>query len=338
MLLSNLSVFVLSLATHAAAGQVSTGEPPKLRPVVQRSIEYLEKEGAAWKKKQGCASCHHVPVMIWALSEANNEGYSVNEKLLNEMTAWSLAAENHTEVFPDLPQDKNHTETDYLGPLLLALGSGAIKDPDAAVKKGRGRLLALAVSQQDKDGSWHANAAGRPPIHASKDVQTSWLLLALSHPADAASDRWKSQREAAAAWLSRNPHADSPQGLAMRLLVNHALGRPAASAQPLLEALFALQNDDGGWSQTKAMKSDAFATGLALYVIAGQRSASASRSVQRAQAFLAKTQQEDGSWPMTSRAAEPTGPGPARSLGPIRFFGAGWGALGLVRSAPKLDD
>jgi hypothetical protein len=48
---------------------------PELRQVVQRSTQFLEKEGAAWMKKQQCAACHHIPVMVWALSEARNRGY-----------------------------------------------------------------------------------------------------------------------------------------------------------------------------------------------------------------------------------------------------------------------
>jgi squalene-hopene/tetraprenyl-beta-curcumene cyclase len=309
---------------------------PQLRQVVRRSTEFLEKEGAAWMKKQQCASCHHIPVMVWALGEARHRGYRVNEALLGDVTSWALAAENHAQVFPDLPLDKKRTETDYLGPLLLALGVGAIEDRDAAVEKARQRLVARAVSQQGKDGSWHANSGGRPPVHASRDVQTSWLLLALSDPAGAkeTNDPWKAQREAAAGWLSRNPAADSHQGLAMRLLVNQRLGKPADDTKPLLESLLGQQNEDGGWSQSKKMTSDAFATGLALYVLSGQKAEGVEKAVRRAQAFLARTQQADGSWPMASRAAEPPGPGPAGNLGPIRYFGTAWATIGLVRSSP----
>jgi squalene-hopene/tetraprenyl-beta-curcumene cyclase len=182
----SLPILLVVVAGPAAPeqppGEETTGPP--LRQVVQRSTEFLEKEGAAWMKKQQCASCHHIPAMVWALSEARQRGYRVNEKLLGEVTSWALAADSHAQVFPDLPLDKKRTETDYLGPLLMALGVGAIEGRDAAVEQARQRLLAHAVSQQVKDGSWHANSGGRPPVHASRDVQTSWLLLALSDPAE----------------------------------------------------------------------------------------------------------------------------------------------------------
>ena len=142
------------------------------------------------------------------------------------------------------------------------------------------------------------------------------------------------QREAAAEWLSRNPPADSHQALAMRLLVNQRLGKPANDLKPLLKSLLGQQNEDGGWSQSKKMKSDAFATGLALYVLSGQKTERVEKAVRRAQAFLGKTQRPDGSWPMASRAAEPSGPGPAGDLRPIRYFGTAWATIGLVRSSP----
>jgi hypothetical protein len=328
-----LMVFAGPAAPERPPEEETTG--PQLGQVVQRSTEFLEKEGAAWMKKQQCPSCHHIPVMVWALGEARSRGYRVNEKLLGEVTSWALAAENRGQVFPDLPLDKKRTEADYLGPLLMALGVGAIKDRDAATEKARQRLVAHAVSQQGKDGWWHANSGGRPPVHASRDVQTSWLLLALSDPAEAKDTKgpWKAQREAAARWLSRNPAADSHQALAMRLLVNQRLGKPANDLKPLLKSLLGQQNEDGGWSQLKQKKSDAFATGLSLYVLSGQKAEGVDTAVRRAQAFLRKTQQSDGSWPMASRAAEPSGPGPARDLRPIRYFGTAWATIGLVRSS-----
>jgi hypothetical protein len=331
----SLPLLLMAVASPSAADEAASSPP--VRQVVQRSTEFLEKEGAAWMRKQQCASCHHIPLMVWALSEARGRGYPVNEKLLGEVTSWALAAESHAEVFPDLPLDKKRTETDYLGPLLMALAISARGDRDAAVKDAQRRLLAHAVSQQEKDGSWNANSGGRPPVHASRDVQTSWLLVALSDPpkAKGPKDPCKAQREAAAEWLSRNPAAESHQSLAMRLLVYERLGKPADDMKSLIRSLLGLQNDDGGWSQTKKIKSDAFATGLSLYVLSGLKTEGVEEAVRRAQAFLCKTQQSDGSWPMASRRAEPSGPRPAGDLRPIKFFGTAWATIGLVRSAPR---
>jgi hypothetical protein len=331
-------LLLMTLAGATPPERPTDNEPTErqIHRAVEGSLGFLEKEGVAWIKQQQCASCHHIPVMVWALNEARNRGYRIDEKALVEVTSWALAEGNHVQVFPELPLDKKRTETDYLGPLLMALGVEASAVRGSVVEEARRRLLTHAVSQQGEDGSWDANRGGRPPVHASKDVQTSWLLLAMSDPAPpkGTEDPWKAQREAAAEWLTRNPPADSHQALAMRLLVAPRLGKPASDAKPLLESLLRRQHEDGGWSQTKEMKSDAFATGLALYVLSGQKANGVDEAVRRAQAFLIKTQQSDGSWPMSSRPAEPKGPGPAHDLRPIQYVGTAWATIGLVRSCP----
>jgi hypothetical protein len=240
----------MALAGAAPPERPSEDKPPERQAyqAVERGIGFLEKEGLAWMKKQQCASCHHIPLMVWALNEARGRGFKVDEKALGEATSWALAEGNQDELLPDLPLDKKRTETDYLGPLFMALGIGADKDRGPAVEGARRRLLAHAASQQAEDGSWNANSGGRPPVHGSRDVQTSWLLVALSNPTAEGVEEapGRSRRAAAAGWLSRNPPADSLQGLALRLFVHQRLGRPAGDRRSLLESLLRRQGEDGG--------------------------------------------------------------------------------------------
>ena len=56
-------------------------------------------------------------------------------------------------------------------------------------------------------------------------------------------------------------------------------------------------------------------------------------AVRKAQSFLAKTQREDGAWPMVSRAIMRDGK-PPKNLEPITHAGSAWAVLGLVRSSP----
>ena len=83
------------------------------------------------------------------------------------------------------------------------------------------------------------------------------------------------------------------------------------------------------------MGSDAFATGLAMYVLTQSPSNEMREPLLRARDFLVKTQQADGSWLMKSRPAPPPGPGPARYLTPIRYWGSAWATIGLVQPLPK---
>src|SRR5262249_33773924 len=121
------------------------------------------------------------------------------------------------------------------------------------------------------------------------------------------------------------------QSLAMRLVLWTKLGRPAQECKSLAQRILARQNADGGWSQSKEMASDAWATGQALYALAHADLKSDSSVIQRAQSFLMTTQRDDGSWAMTSRPVKPGGAG-AKSLIPITSAGSAWAVLGLVWS------
>jgi squalene cyclase len=63
------------------------------------------------------------------------------------------------------------------------------------------------------------------------------------------------------------------------------------------------QRPDGGWAQSRYLASDAYATGLAMHALheSGQMSAS-DPAYRNGVAFLLKTQLEDGSWYVRSRA------------------------------------
>jgi hypothetical protein len=113
------------------------------------------------------------------------------------------------------------------------------------------------------------------------------------------------------------------------------LGRPAKEWQPLVKSIKDRQNADGGWSQTKDMASDAWATGQALYALAYAGIKPNEAVITRAHAFLVKTQRDDGSWPMTSRPTTPGGKG-STSLIPITGAGSAWAVMGLARSSPDV--
>src|SRR5262245_31839864 len=118
MLARGLPLLLIPLAGAGPPERLPDNKPTgmQLRQTVERGIGFLAKEGLAWRRKQQCASCHHIPGMVWALNDARNRGYRVNEKALDRVTSWALAEENPAQVFPDLPLDKKRTETDYLGP------------------------------------------------------------------------------------------------------------------------------------------------------------------------------------------------------------------------------
>jgi Squalene-hopene cyclase C-terminal domain len=316
------AIVALVLLPTGAAG---ADPAPDVKETVNRGLAFLAKDNLAWKEKRQCAECHHAPFTIWALNEGKERGYRVDEKALADLTAWAVAR--------DVPA-RAAKQTDLNeAPLLLALGieAGGAKATQAGLKK----LLTSVLGDQDKDGSWKLSYEFRP-IGSSPEVLTTLALLALSAPnAPDMGEAGKAARERGLKWLRGAETDGELQPAALRLILWRRLDLPAAEWEPLVNKLRGAQNADGGFSQIPKARSDAYATGQALYALAEAGVKPEDEAVRKAQSFLAKTQREDGAWTMVSRAIMRDGK-PPKNLEPITHAGSAWAVLGLVRSSPDV--
>jgi squalene-hopene/tetraprenyl-beta-curcumene cyclase len=311
-------------------GALAADPAPNVKKMIDRGLAFLTEDGLAWKDTRRCASCHHAPFTVWALSEAKKQGYAVDEKALAGLIAWVAAKDDPAKVFGKSPQQEPIVVNE--APLLLALGIEAGEAKAPAAQDGLKKMLAALLSDQNKDGSWKLVHASRP-IGSAPDVMTTLALLALSAPnAPDLGTAGKAAREKGLQWLRGAKPDDDQQATVLRLILWRRLGRPASDWEPLVNKLRVAQNADGGWGQTKGAKSDAYATGQALYALAEAGERPGDEAVRRAQSFLAKIQGPDGSWAMTSRAILPSGKR-AKNLEPITHAGSAWAVLGLVRTA-----
>ena len=308
--------------------------PARVRQAVAGGLDYLTDMGLTWKAERQCASCHHVPVMLWALGEARGAGFSVDETVAAEFTSWSLAADGAAKV---VATEGTPSAAVYsLAAVYTTLGVSARPEADAATREGLGRMAAYIVSRQQEDGSW-AGPDGRPPLFDQPEVITMLSVLALSSPAlrdDPAQPQYAAARDKALAWLSANAPGDGHQALVLRLLAAIAAARSPDELRPLVDDLLARQSADGGWRQTPDMASDAFATGQSVYALRGAGIPTDDPAMRAGAAFLVNSQSADGSWPMKSRPNPSTGT-PGANLAPITFTGTAWGVIGLARGAQE---
>ena len=73
---------VLGLSRPALAGEptsVPRTTTPQVRQAVDRAVMYRQTESAAWLKTRKCIACHHVPMPLLALGEAERQGYAITE-------------------------------------------------------------------------------------------------------------------------------------------------------------------------------------------------------------------------------------------------------------------
>src|SRR5262249_42309781 len=237
---------------------------------------YLQTESAAWLNTRKCAACHHVPLPLWALSEAQRQGYAIDKKFLADTTESLLGSKDKllaSKIFPnpaDPPDPRPQGRGLNMGLPFLAVAARSLSKLEEGQKQSLTLIAEEIVKKQHSDGSWEFFAGlRRPPINESQTTDAAWIIMALQ--GEAGPDAPESQRAAlsrAMAWYNAAKPSDLHQDKVLKVLIWARSARPRESIGATIDELLALQRPDGGWSQTvPELKSDAFATGQTLYAL-----------------------------------------------------------------------
>jgi len=318
---------------------------------IDKGLAFLAKDSLTWKTERKCSSCHQIPMALWSLNEAKKLGYAVDDKAVTELMQWVLAADDPAKIFPKAaPQDPKAKPDEpkpddakpeqpketfvNQAPLMLALAFEAGDAKDDPGREGLKKMLASVVKDQRPDGTWGVMYVWEP-YGGKPDSLTNLALLSLASPnAPDLGEAGKAAQEKGLAWLTSTKADETLQRSALKLILWRRLGKPAGEQEPLVKQILGWQNEDGGWAQNKELKSDSYSTGQALYALAEAGYPLNDAAIAKAQAFLVKSQQENGSWTMASRPGGPGGKS-AKNSAPIGYAGTAWAVMGLMRSAPK---
>jgi hypothetical protein len=319
---------------------ISPASPERVQQTVQRAIGYLQTESAAWLHQRRCAACHHAAMPLWALSEADRQGYVIDKKFVQQTVEATLGSVPNMIAAglandPTRPPDTRPMARGVnTGQVFMAVAARSLPSLEPGQRESLKRIADDIVSKQQADGSWEFFLR-RPPINESQATDAAWIVMALQGEtgADAPASH-QIALEMGIAWLAR-AEPRIPQVKVLNLLVSLRARMPREKLQSLLDALLAAQRPDGGWSQTTDLPSDAFATGQTLYVLSLAGYPPTHPQIHKAIAYLLATQNSDGSWPMTSRSTPDGSPGGAKLLTPITCGASAWATLGLTRAVPK---
>ncbi len=323
--------WVATICTGSAVADPPANQPSELTKTIDRGVAFLAKDAVRWKEEHKCASCHHAALVVWSLNEAKQQSHGVDEAVLADMTKWlTEAGEGKTGVArPEGRPKALNTKAVY-----FALGLLSDPKPNDEVKNALARFRKTMHEDQIEDGSWVAWPETRPPMFGPSDAAMTALAAIAINPAHAES---RPAIERAAKWLADRKEPTEQQDAALRLILVTQLGGRDAEAAMLADWLIERQGKDGGWQQqSPEMASDAYATGQTLYSLALADANKHREAIRRGQEFLIKSQQDDGSWLMTSRPAKPGDAG-AKNLVPIKGAAAAWAVLGLARSESHAD-
>jgi Squalene-hopene cyclase C-terminal domain len=336
--------FTLCLSQFALAddpASIPMAKPPQVHQTVERAIGYMQTESAAWLKSRGCAACHHVPMVLWSLNEAERQGYAIDKKFVTDTAEATVGSPDKlisSKLFDDPagpPDPRPIGKGVKIGAAFMAVAAWSLPSLEERQKQTLGLITDEIVKKQRDDGSWEFFLS-RPPINESQTTDAVWLIMALQGDgARGASDPQRAALAKATAWLANVKAPDNLQDKVFKVLLGARAGKSPTEMQTTIDELLAAQRADGGWSQKADMASDAFATGQTLYVLSLAGFTAENPVVQHAINFLVATQKPDGSWLMTSRSTPDGRPGSSKLLTPITCAASAWATLGLSRLAPK---
>jgi N-acyl-D-amino-acid deacylase len=191
-----------------------------------------------------------------------------------------------------------------------------VQDPAAGVDSQQFSLMQMAASgvpatlatdslvhhiaaMQRQEGDWPNYGVARPPLedggfsHTAKGIRALRLYAIPGRRAE-----FDGRVARAAGWLEKAEPLTT-EDRAMQILGILWAGRQAPADR--VRQLVARQRSDGGWGQTENLPSDAYATGEVLWAL--HESGAASGAVyRRGVDYLLRTQQQDGTWHVVTRA------------------------------------
>jgi hypothetical protein len=266
----------------------------------ERAIGYLAREVPAWSAKNKCFSCHNNGNAARALYAADRAGYALPEKSLADTTRWLAKPVAWDHNGTDGPVNDRHlARLHFALALAQAVDSGRVQQRQPLLD-----AVAAIASRQLPDGSWRVDpevGAGSPtnlgPVLATSEIRS---LLSL---ADAS--RYEAAILRADAWLRRKPVKTTFDAAAVLLALGKATDDKAVSQrQRCMEVVRNGEEKQGGWGPYVNSSPEVFDTALVVLALGRQPATEQTRIwLRRGRAYLLRMQQQDGSWPETTRPA-----------------------------------
>jgi N-acyl-D-amino-acid deacylase len=331
---STLEPVVVSSGASTGAPVVSVGGSAGTlrtpREAVELNLPLLRTGSARMLKDGGCTACHAQPMVTMTTTIAARRGWQA-DPAPDAMTQVKQHVSGALQSMLQFTAAGGAPEAELYSALALQVAGAPAGMPTDG-------LMYYLAGTQSLEGFWHRPASpNRAPIQDGDVSRTALAVNALAHWAVPARKVELAARiERGAAWLAAQEPA-STEDRVMQLLGQQWAGAPIKQRDVRIKQLLALQQADGGWSQNPHLATDAYATGEVLYALAELKVAAAA-PIQRAIAFLLRTQQKDGTWHVKSRAM-PIQPYfesgfPYEHDQWISFSGTAWADMALAMTAP----
>lgn len=321
---------LLPPAVAAAFLVVAIAADTDLHPE-EKALNFLIREVPAWRRENGCFSCHNNGDAARALYVASRKGFIIPAVALAETTAWLKNPDRWDDNKGDpASSDKQLADVQFGAALLAAVESAHISDRNPLAQAAR-----RIVAGQSSDGSWPIDAGsglGSPATYGAA-LATQFALRTL-RSADLAETRQSERR--AERFLLEAPVNNTPSASALLLAFSSATddADKKRKRDECLEYLISSQTSDGGWGPYRASPPEAFDTALALVALSFiektsdmdiEKRVDMERMIRRGRQYLIAQQRADGSWIETTR------PSGGESYAQ-RLSTTGWATIALLET------
>ena len=128
---------------------------------------------------------------LWALSEAERQGYAIDKKFVADTTESLLGSRDKlmaSKIFPnpaDPPDPRPQGRGLNMGLPFLAVAAQSLPSLTEGQKQSLKLIAEEIVKKQQPDGSWEFFATlRRPPINESQTTDAAWIIMALEGKRD----------------------------------------------------------------------------------------------------------------------------------------------------------
>ncbi|HEX3724678.1 MAG TPA: hypothetical protein VHV08_00480 [Pirellulales bacterium] len=293
--------FTLALAWTViawACGLAPAAEVSDLGPEA-RAAAFLAVEVPKWAAEHHCYSCHNNGDAARALMMAMKRLPAQDRGPLEDTLKFLADPERWDTSSPQGPfNDKKLARIQFAAALTDALALGLLTDHGALERAAR-----LVAKLQLADGSWEIAEAG------SIGSPVTWGRILATYQASrvlAAADRRKYAQSLnkAQQWFERSEPLNVVSAAAILLaLVTDTSPTANRQRERSLELIRQGQKSDGGWGPFVTAPAEVFDTALVLLALAAGPNNTPGRAemIRRGRDYLVAAQEDDGSWPATTR-------------------------------------
>jgi FOG: Ankyrin repeat len=270
------------------------GPQRSTREAITKALGSSQTSSAKFLAAGGCVSCHAQHINGMAVAAAKAVGVKTDTALeaADTRATASLRGAMQEQLFEvqDPPPGVDGMEFSVL----------QLTAARAATTLATDSLVHHVAAMQRKEGDWPNYGLARPPLEDGGFNQTArgiGVLRQCSIPGRKAEFEERVAR--AASWLEKAEPLTTEDRSTQILGLSWAGHKVTAKR---IQELVSRQRADGGWGQTDNLPTDAYATGVVLWAL-HESGMTASNSVyRRGVDYLLRTQQEDGTWHVVTRA------------------------------------